>query len=91
MPFPTCDELGVKGFDVAAAMGLYGPAGLPPNVVEHLQAATAKAMRASAMAARMEQVGMVMKENGTASFVQFRQYDIDRYTAVVRKLNLQIH
>jgi tripartite-type tricarboxylate transporter receptor subunit TctC len=81
---PTCDELGVKGFDVAAVMGLYGPAGLPPNVVEDLQAATAKAMRDSAMAARMEQFGMVMEENGTASFVRFRQYDIDRYTAVVR-------
>src|SRR5580700_5319516 len=35
---PTCDELGIKGFDAAAVLGLYGPAGTPPQVVTRLQA-----------------------------------------------------
>ena len=42
------------------------------------------------MAARMKQLGMVMEENGTANYVQFMKYDMERYTAVVKKLNLQI-
>jgi hypothetical protein len=42
------------------------------------------------MAARMEQLGMVMEENGTANYIEFRQRDAERYTAIVRKLNLQV-
>ena len=87
---PTCDELGIKGFDVATVMGLFAPAGTSPQIVARLQAETAKVMREPAMAARMEQLGMVMEESGTADYIAFRQRDAERYTAIVRKLNLQI-
>jgi tripartite-type tricarboxylate transporter receptor subunit TctC len=87
---PTCDELGIKGFDVATVMGLFAPAGTSPQIVARLQAETAKVMREPAMAARMEQLGMVMEESGTANYIAFRQRDAERYTAIVRKLNLQI-
>jgi tripartite-type tricarboxylate transporter receptor subunit TctC len=87
---PTCDELGHKGFDVATVMGLHAPAGAPPKVVARLQAEVAKTMREPAMAARMKQLGMVMEENGTANYVQFMKYDMDRYAQAVKKLNLQI-
>jgi tripartite-type tricarboxylate transporter receptor subunit TctC len=33
---PTCDELGVKGFDIATVMGLNGPAGVSPEIVARL-------------------------------------------------------
>jgi tripartite-type tricarboxylate transporter receptor subunit TctC len=87
---PTCDELGIKSFDVATVMGLFAPAGTSPQIVARLQAETAKVMREPAMAARMEQLGMVMEESGTANYIAFRQRDAERYTAIVRKLNLQI-
>jgi tripartite-type tricarboxylate transporter receptor subunit TctC len=86
---PTCDELGVKGFDVASVMGLYGPAGTPPQVVARLQAEVAKLMREPAMATRMEQLGMVMKEDGTARYVEFARHDSERYGEIVRRLGLQ--
>jgi tripartite-type tricarboxylate transporter receptor subunit TctC len=87
---PTCDELGIKGFDVATVMGMFAPAGTSPRIVARLQAEIAKVMREPAMAERMEQLGMVMEENGTANYIAFRQRDAERYTAIVRKLNLQI-
>jgi tripartite-type tricarboxylate transporter receptor subunit TctC len=87
---PTCDELGQKGFNIATMMGLQGPAGMPPKVVARLQAETAVAMREPAMAARMNQLGMVMQENGTAHYVQFMKDDMDRYAQAVKTLNLQI-
>ena len=86
---PTCDELGVKGFDVASVMGLYGPAGTPPPVVARVQAEVANLMREPAMAARMDQLGMIMKENGTASYVEFARRDSERYGEIVRRLGLQ--
>jgi tripartite-type tricarboxylate transporter receptor subunit TctC len=71
-------------------MGLFAPAGTSPQIVARLQAEIAKVMREPAMAARMEQLGMVMEESGTANYIAFRQRDAERYTAIVRKLNLQI-
>jgi len=32
----------------------------------------------------------VMEENGTADYVRFMQYDMERYAEAVKKLNLQI-
>jgi tripartite-type tricarboxylate transporter receptor subunit TctC len=87
---PTCDELGQNGFDVATVMGLQAPAGTPGKVVARLQAEAAAAMREPAMAARMKQLGMVMQENGTANYQKFMLDDMERYAAVVHKLNLQV-
>jgi len=47
-------------------------------------------MREPSMAARMKQLGMVMEENGTADYVRFMKYDMERYAEAVSKLNLQI-
>jgi len=87
---PTCDELGHKGFDIATVMGLHAPAGTAPKVLARLQAEVATAMREPSMAARMKQLGMVMEENGTADYIRFMKYDMERYAEAVKKLNLQI-
>ena len=87
---PTCDELGHKGFNVATVMGLHAPAGTSPKVIARLQAEVASTMREPSMAARMKQLGMVMEENGTADYVRFMKYDMERYAEAVKKLNLQI-
>jgi tripartite-type tricarboxylate transporter receptor subunit TctC len=88
---PTCDELGIKGFDPAAVLGLYGPAGTPPHVVARLAAEAAKVMREPAMTERMNQLGMIMRENGTENYIEFRRQDAERYANIVRKLNLHIN
>ena len=88
---PTCDELGIKGFDVATVIGLYAPAGASPHVVTRLAAEAAKVMRDPAMTARMDQLGMVMRENGTANYVEYRKQDAERYANIVRRLNLHIN
>ena len=44
-------------------------------------------MREPAMAARMKQFGMVMEENGTASYVQFMKDDIERHAAAVTSVH----
>lgn len=87
---PTCDELGYKGFDVATAIGLLGPAGLPPIVVGRLQTEVARILREPAIAQRLVTLGIHMEENGTAAYVKFLQDDLNRYTAVVNTAHLQI-
>jgi tripartite-type tricarboxylate transporter receptor subunit TctC len=86
---PTCDELGLKGFNFATTMGMHAAAGTSPRIVARLQAEAAKSMREPAMAARMAQLGMVMEENGTANYAAFMRDDMARYEQAVKKLNLQ--
>ena len=86
---PTCDEAGIKGFDVATMLGLQGPAGMPPKVVERLQSAVAKIMREPAMAERMKILGMSVQENGTADYVRFMKTDLERYAKVIDRLGLK--
>ena len=86
---PTCDELGLKGFNVATTMGMHAAAGTSPRIVARLQAEAAKSMREPAMATRMTQLGMVMEENGTANYAAFMRDDMARYEQAVKKLNLQ--
>jgi tripartite-type tricarboxylate transporter receptor subunit TctC len=85
---PTCDEAGIKGFDIADMLGLQGPAGMPPKAVERLQTAIAKIMREPAMGERMAILGMDLQENGTANYVRFMQDDLDRYAKVIDRLGL---
>ncbi len=72
---PTCDELGVKGFDIATMLGLLGARRHAAAVVATLQAETAKALRDPKMAERMVQLGVVMQENGTAHYQKFVRDD----------------
>jgi tripartite-type tricarboxylate transporter receptor subunit TctC len=87
---PTCAALGYPGFDVAARIGLLGPAGLPAALVAKLQSAVASAMREPDLMERMDTLGMQMRENGTADYRQFVKDDGARYAALVRELGIQI-
>jgi tripartite-type tricarboxylate transporter receptor subunit TctC len=85
---PTCDEAGIKGFDVADMLGLQAPCGMSPKAVERLQAAIAKIMREPAMAERMETLGMDLQENGTANYTHFMHDDLELYAKVIDRLGL---
>jgi tripartite-type tricarboxylate transporter receptor subunit TctC len=85
---PTCDEAGIKGFDIADMLGLQAPAGMSPKAVERLQSAIAKIMREPAMAQRMEILGMDMQETGTANYVRFMHDDLELYARVIDRLGL---
>jgi tripartite-type tricarboxylate transporter receptor subunit TctC len=87
---PTCDELGYKGFDVATMLGLQSSAGVPSAIVARLQSAVAKILREPEMAERMVTLGIHLQENGTASYAKFMQDDLERYTAVVKAVHLEI-
>lgn len=86
---PTCDELGIKEFDVADMLGLLGPAGLPDQTVRTLQQAIAKIVREPQFASKLALLGMNVTENGTAEYAKFMQDDLKRYSAIVDRLHLR--
>jgi len=86
---PTCDELGVKGFDVADMLGLQGPAGMPEQTVRTLETSIAKILKDPAFANRLAVLGMNISEQGSAQYASFMEEDLKRYSAIVDRLHLR--
>jgi tripartite-type tricarboxylate transporter receptor subunit TctC len=86
---PTCDELGVKGFDVADMLGLQGPAGMPEQTVRTLEMSVAKILKDPAFASRLAVLGMNISDRGSAQYTSFMQDDLKRYSAIVDRLHLR--
>jgi len=85
---PTCDELGFGGFDIATMLGLQAPAGVNPAIVARLQGAVARILREPEMAKRMVTLGIELQGNGTDNYARFMKDDLERFSAVVKRLNL---
>ncbi len=83
---PTVAKLGFPGFDLAATMGLFARGGTPMAIVERLQAAAAKAMREPDLVQRIEAIGMVIREDGTANYEKMMRDDKALYAKLVRDL-----
>jgi tripartite-type tricarboxylate transporter receptor subunit TctC len=88
---PTAIELGIPGFEYATMMGLQTSAGASRDLVARLQSVIAKALREPDMVERMAALGMDLRENGTADYVQFMKDDIERYRAAIKIFKLQIN
>jgi len=86
---PPCAEQGFPGFDIATVIGLQAPAGLPRDIAARLQAAVAKALREKDVAERMQNLGMVLMENGTEHYQRFVREDLERYTAAVKQAGIK--
>jgi len=86
---PTLDEQGIKGFNVATTIGLQTSAGLPKNLVTLLQQSMAKALREPEVAERMTNLGMVLMENGTESYIQYMKDELLRYAAAVKAAGIK--
>jgi tripartite-type tricarboxylate transporter receptor subunit TctC len=86
---PTCDELGVKGFDVADMLGLQGPAGIAEQTVRTLETSVATVLKDPAFANRLAVLGMNISEQGTAQYRTFMEDDLKRYSAIINRLHLR--
>lgn len=68
---PTMSEAGVKGFNLAAWIGLSGPAGMPPAVVNLLSGALGKILVQPKVTQQLVQLGMEHAPNTPAEFTAF--------------------
>lgn len=69
---PTMDEAGLKGFHVVNWFGLWLPAGAPPEIVQKLHAAVAKAVNEPDVKQQFDTLGLegvAMKPEEFAIFV----------------------
>ncbi|MBX3585374.1 MAG: tripartite tricarboxylate transporter substrate binding protein [Ramlibacter sp.] len=81
---PTIHESGFPGFSALSWSGLSVARGTPKPVVDKLEAAAVAAMRAPAVRARMESIGFVVPELGSAAYTQFVGKELDRWVRVIK-------
>ncbi len=81
---PSLNEAGVQGYAYDAWIALIGPAGLPADVVQKLQAATAKAMKDGAVLKALSPQGFVSNGSGTDEARQTIVDEIARSAELVK-------
>jgi tripartite-type tricarboxylate transporter receptor subunit TctC len=86
---PTLAELGYKGVDVSAWNGLYGPKGLPADVVNKLNTQLNEIIRLPDVAAKMKTLGVLPVGGPPETLAKTTVADLERFTRVVKELNIQ--
>jgi len=83
---PTVAEAGLPGFNVSAWFGLLVAAGTPREIVQRLEAETAKALGSADVRERLSQLGFEIDGRGSAQYTAFIQAEAARWTPIIRAI-----
>jgi tripartite-type tricarboxylate transporter receptor subunit TctC len=87
---PTFKELGLEPVNRMAYYGIYGPKGLPKEVVDKVNAAVRKALEDPAVKKRIEDTGSFIIGNSPEQFAQQMAAELVVYQKVVKEQNLKL-
>lgn len=82
---PTFDEAGLPDLYASSWYGLMGPAGMPPAIVNKLNAELNEALRSPEVQKRMHDLGAEIGGGTPAEFANFIQSEIARYADIVKR------
>ncbi len=74
---------------MATTMGVQTSTGLSKSLLTLLQQTFARALREPDLADRMNNLGMVLTENGTENYIQFMKDELQRYAAAVKSAGIK--
>jgi tripartite-type tricarboxylate transporter receptor subunit TctC len=80
---PTVAEAGLPGYDVDLWLGLYGTAGTPPDVLEKLNAAIAKALANDELKAAFATFGLTPRGMSLADSAAFTKSEYEKWKKVI--------
>jgi len=87
---PTVDESGLPGFDSWNYFGVFGPASLPPAIVQRLNAEMNKVLADPAIKARFLTLGFELTGGTPAEFAAVVESESRRWAKVIRDANLKV-
>ena len=85
---PTVGET-LPGYELGVWYGLFGPANMPRELVERLNAAANAAMADPAVKARMDSLGVEVVKTTPAQFAAVLKSDAERYGKIIRELGIK--
>jgi tripartite-type tricarboxylate transporter receptor subunit TctC len=79
----------LPGYELGVWYGLFGPAGMPKELVERLNAATNKGLSDPAVRSRMDSIGVEIVKGTPQEFADVLRHDADRYGKIIRDLGIK--
>jgi tripartite-type tricarboxylate transporter receptor subunit TctC len=87
---PTIAESGLPGFDYSLWVGLFAPAGTPPDIIDKIARDTARALATPEVAERLATLGAELMPMTPAEFTKFVNAEIDDSGKVIRAANIKV-
>jgi tripartite-type tricarboxylate transporter receptor subunit TctC len=87
---PTFKELGLEPVNRVAFYGVYGPKGLPKEVVDKVHDAVKKTLELPEVRKRIEDTGSIVVANTPAEFAEQIRTELDVYRKVVAMQKLKL-
>jgi tripartite-type tricarboxylate transporter receptor subunit TctC len=87
---PTFEELGFQGFDGVQWYGIVGPARLPTDITQRLNAEINKAITSPALQQRLAGEALTVMPMSPEQFGKFIQADIARWSALAKERNIHL-
>ena len=82
----SLDELGLKGYEAATWVAMLAPKGAPPEAIDAINKAFAKAVKDPALRKRLDEIGIIPpREIGQAFAATYIQNEITKWTDILRK------
>ena len=90
---PTSDESGVPGLYAAGWFGLFGPRGLPKEVVTKINSAMVAALADAKVQARLAELGLDLasrEQQSPEGFAAFLKADTDKWWPVIKAAGIKV-
>ncbi|WP_353152730.1 tripartite tricarboxylate transporter substrate binding protein [Pollutimonas bauzanensis] len=87
---PTMQEQGMSDFDVTSWLGVYGPAGIPKEIVNELSSILVAGFNTPQYQERFIKAGFEPKTRNAEEFAAFSQSEIERWGDVAKKAGISI-
>jgi tripartite-type tricarboxylate transporter receptor subunit TctC len=81
---PTAVEAGLKGFTLDSWFALYGPAGIPADVVQTLSTEVGKILATSETRRKSEDSGTTVEQMSPAQLAEFTRKELDYWGKVIK-------
>ncbi len=85
---PTVAET-LPGFEFFSWYGLWGPPGLPKDIVQRLNAEVNKALGTAEMSERLVPQGLLLTPGSPETFARFQQEDMARSASLIKNANIR--
>ena len=86
---PTIAESGVPGFEFTLWFGLWGPAGVPANIVDKISKDVNRALSDPGVRERLAKLGNDPMDMTPAQFSQFVHQEVEDYARVIKAAGIK--
>jgi tripartite-type tricarboxylate transporter receptor subunit TctC len=87
---PTVAESGVPGYDVSSWYGVYGPAGMPPDILKKINADMATMLSQPATKDKYKPLGVEARSSSPDQLAAKNQADAALWGPVIKEANIKV-